>query len=477
MFDFSHCYYRFADDVVDRIDTLYNDTIFDVVELSVKNVPYKFVPLEQVANIKHESRDPQETPDDEFTYVDIGSVNTIKGKTKPEKMLGRDAKSSRIRRVIHKDEILVSTTRPTRNAICIVPSELDNQICTTGFAVLETKNEVLSEFLFYALRSNLSNMQFEKYCSGSGYPSINQEKDLPKIIVPKPDKNSQKEIIDKIKPLEIEAEELESIADYARVEASNLLLIELGLETPRNTNYFFRSGAEKESSAFFQFISNETDRLHFLFYHPKYAYLNNLIDKYKTVMLESICKETIHRGEQVTESENGTHLLLKTVHLKNGYIDFENAAKVTETVFNANPKAQVQKGDILITSTGYVSMGKVDIYNNNEPALVDGHISIIRPKDDYDPYFVTYFLRSHLGQLQVEKWWTGSSGQIELPQLDLAKFVIISNEPLPLKMQTKVANKVTEKLLKVQELESEAQSKRNEAKHMFEQFIFGKVNI
>lgn len=477
MFDFSHCYCRLPSEISNRLDALYNDTIFDVVEQSIRKSPYEFLRLGQVVTFKRESRNPLEAPEEEFTYVDIGSVNTIKGQTEPEKMIGRDAKSSRMRRVIHKGDLLVSTTRPTRNAICVVPDELDSQICSTGFAVLEAKPEVLPKFLFYALRCNLSTLQFEKYCSGSGYPAINQETDLPKILVPKPDKKAQETIIARLRPLEIEAEQLERNARQARAEADNALLIELGFEQPDRANYFFKSGAEKQSVAFFQFASDLTDRLHFLYHHPKYTYLSELTKKYQTVTLKSICREPIHRGEQVKEDESGIYLLLKTVHLKSGYIDFDNAARISAETFDSNAKAQVQKGDILLTSTGYVSIGKVDIYDRDLPALVDGHISIIRLNDDYDPFFVAYFLRSHLGQLQIEKWWTGSSGQIELPQTDIAKFTIISCENLPRKKQTQIADRITTKLVNAQDLEKKAREKRDEAKRIFEQFILGHLKL
>lgn len=477
MFEFSHCYYRLPDDVLNRLDSLYNDTIFDVVEQSIKKSPYEFLPLGQAVTFKRESRNPQETPEEEFTYIDIGSVDTINGLPEPYKMIGKDAKSSRVRRVIHKGNLLVSTTRPTRNAICIVPEDLDNQICSTGFAVLEPNSGILPKFLFYALRCNLSTLQFEKYCSGSGYPAINQETDLPRILIPRPSEKEQEKVVARLKPLEIEAEQFEKKAQQARREANNALLVELGFEQLNDVSYFFKSGVEKQSFAFYQFTQDLTDRLHFFYGHPKYDYLSRLTKKYKTVSLATICREPIHRGEQVKESENGTHTLLKTVHLKNGYIDFENAARISEETFDSNSKAQVQKGDILLTCTGYVSMGKVDIYNRDLPALVDGHISIIRLNDDYDPFFVTYFLRSHFGQLQIEKWWTGSSGQIELPQTDINRFDVISCESLSRKKQEQTAERITAKLVNAQDLEKKARAKRDETRQIFEQFILGHTKL
>ena len=223
--------------------------------------------------------------------------------------------------------------------------------------------------------------------------------------------------------------------------------------------------------AFYEFASDITDRLHFLFYHPKPSYLIELGMNYKTTLLESACREPIHRGEQVKEDENGTQILLKTVNLKNDHIDFDNATAISTETFESNPSAQAQNGDILLASTGYVSMGKVDIYDRELPSLVDGHISIIRLNDDYDAHFVAYFLRSHFGQLQMDKWWTGSSGQIELPQANIAKFIIISCQSLPRKQQSQIAERITRKLSKARESDAKAKTKRDESKQVFEQLV------
>jgi type I restriction enzyme S subunit len=477
MFNSFHCYYRLPRDISNRLDVLYNDTMFDAVEESIRRSPYEFVPLAEVATLKRESRNPQETPDEEFFYVDIGSINTAKGQAEPERMKGVDAKSSRMRRIIKKNQVLVSTTRPTRNAICIMPEELDDQICSTGFAVLETKPDMLPRFLFHSLRCNLSTMQFERHCSGSGYPAINQETDLPKIRIPKPDPEVQSRIVDRLVSLGIEADQLDLQAKQMREAASGTLLAELGFKQPEETHYFFKSGAENQSMAFYEFASDITDRLHFLFYHPKHIYLGELGKKYKTTILELACHEPIHRGEQVKGDENGTQILLKTVNLKNDHIDFDNVTAISTETFESNPSAQARNGDILLASTGYVSMGKVDIYDRESPSLVDGHISIIRLNDDYDAHFMAYFLRSHFGQLQIDKWWTGSSGQIELPQANIAELIIISCESLPRKQQSQIAERITRKFSKAQELDAKAKAKRDESKQVFEQLVLGRIVV
>ena len=479
MFDFSHGYHRFPDQLrASRLDALYNDTIFDVVEEYIGKARFPFIPLGEAVVFFNESRNPRENPDEEFLYVDIGSIDRVRGVPSPENMIGYQATSSRVRRVMHKGNLLVSMTRPTRNAICIVPDELDNQICSTGFAVLDCKPDVLNRFLFYALRSDMATWQFERLCSGSGYPAINQETDLPQIRVPKPDLESQREILKTLEPIEVEARRLDEKAAKTEGDIGQVLITELGIdiEPAESANYFFKAGTEKQALWFSVFPNEGTDRLHYLFLHSRYEALSVLCERYRTLSLAEICREPIVRGEQPEYDEVGTVTVLKTVDLKNGYIDYENALKVSEEFYDAHPAAHVHKGDILVASTGYVSMGKVDIYDRDEPAMVDGHISIVRVDDGYEPYFIAYFLRSHFGQLQFEKWFTGSSGQIEVQPYDLGRFLVPANDAkgIPPVDQRRIATAITQQLEEARILERRAAAKWREAREEFERIIFAK---
>ena len=216
--------------------------------------------------------------------------------------------------------------------------------------------------------------------------------------------------------------------------------------------------------------------MHYLFYHPKYEILEELGRRYKLVKLKDIVSELITRGEQPEYAEEGI-TVIKTVDLKNGRIDYENCLNVSEEFFEKyaknHPEGVLRKGDILIASTGYVSMGKVDVYERDKPAMADGHISILRVNTEYDPYFVAYYLRCHLGQIQFDKWWSGSSGQIEIQSEDLGEFLIpeSSDDGIPLDKQKEIAKEIAEKLKELLEMEKQANEKWEEAKKLFEKLV------
>jgi hypothetical protein len=142
--------------------------------------------LTKVSNLAHVSkiqRDPTLRPDETFLYVDIASIDVSSGTiTNPQELTGSEA-PSRARKVIRTSDVLVSTVRPTRGAIAVVPESLDNQICSTGFTVLRCKEGVDPYFLQFVLRLASTAEQFRKFSTGSSYPAI-LDGDVMKTLVP-----------------------------------------------------------------------------------------------------------------------------------------------------------------------------------------------------------------------------------------------------------------------------------------------------
>ncbi|MBL4774971.1 MAG: hypothetical protein JKY87_02805 [Mariprofundus sp.] len=85
----------------------------------------------------------------------------------------------------------------------------------------------------------------------------------------------------------------------------------------------------------------------------------------------------------------------------------------------------IQCGDVLINGTGVGTIGRCAPYLRNHEALPDNHVTILRPSDEsIDPVYLSVFLNSIAGQSQIDQWFRGSSGQIELYPDDIAKFTI-----------------------------------------------------
>ena len=149
----------------------------------------------------------------EFKYVDIGSVSFEKGIEKYETMLFKDA-PSRARRIVKKDDVIISTVRTYLKAIAIIPDEKD-LIVSTGFAVL-TPTKINSRYLGYVVKSEYFINLVSANSVGVLYPSINSNKLINFMIVIPPD-NEQEEIADyldkKISPIDFLITEKEKLVN------------------------------------------------------------------------------------------------------------------------------------------------------------------------------------------------------------------------------------------------------------------------
>lgn len=126
------------------------------------------------------------------------------------------------------------------------------------------------------------------------------------------------------------------------------------------------------------------------------------------------------RGTQPDYGESGLPVV-NSKHVNKGEvrIDADNRfAIVDEKILLIEP------GDVLINGTGVGTIGRAAPYLHKSKSVPDNHVTVLRPADGIDPVYLSVFLNSMAGQLQVAQRLHGSSGQIELYPNDIAQFVI-----------------------------------------------------
>ena len=121
---------------------------------------------------KTETVDPLRSPDAEFDYIDVSSISNqtfrIQG---TQRLRGKDA-PSRARRLVRVNDVLFATVRPTLRRIAIVPDELHNQVCSTGYFVLRPKPGFDHRFVFYWLFTEDFMGRMEGLQKGASYPAV-----------------------------------------------------------------------------------------------------------------------------------------------------------------------------------------------------------------------------------------------------------------------------------------------------------------
>ncbi|WP_028347822.1 restriction endonuclease subunit S [Bradyrhizobium murdochi] len=135
-------------------------------------------------------------------------------------------------------------------------------------------------------------------------------------------------------------------------------------------------------------------------------------------------------GTVLDDAKNGTVstrpvCALKSIAVRWGYVDLSSARSVSRSFHEKKKeKSGVVNGDLLINSTGDGTIGRVAVYNEQFPALVDGHITIVRLKNPKLAWYIAAYLLSKEGQRQIYRYINGSSGQVEIYPQDIARLWI-----------------------------------------------------
>ncbi len=125
------------------------------------------------------------------------------------------------------------------------------------------------------------------------------------------------------------------------------------------------------------------------------------------------------RGKQPVYSKQGLQVVNSKHVQPNNVVLERNRTAIANTV----TELKIRYGDILMNGTGRGTLGRVAPYLFDGQAIPDNHVTILRSKT-LDPAYLSFYLNSQVGQLQVEMHQRGTSGQLELYPFDIRKFLV-----------------------------------------------------
>lgn len=166
--------------------------------------------------------------------------------------------------------------------------------------------------------------------------------------------------------------------------------------------------------------SERIDAEHF---RPDYVRNEALVNKFPSRPLREVAL-SIARGTQPQYEEDGEFPVLRTVNVQNGYISETRQEFVDAEFWAKNARGQVMQNDVLITSTGVGTLGRVTYNPHSTPYFADGHITIVRDVREHNPQFIALFLQTKIGLSLIERRYRGSSGQIEIYPDDIGDIPI-----------------------------------------------------
>ena len=118
---------------------------------------------------------PFDSPDDDFTYLDISSIDNQMAKVVwPKVYVGKEA-PSRARQLVRAGDILFSTVRTYLRNIATVTVDLDRAVASTGFCVVRPSKHLDPRFAFHFLQTDQFIADMNPLQRGTNYPAVRNE--------------------------------------------------------------------------------------------------------------------------------------------------------------------------------------------------------------------------------------------------------------------------------------------------------------
>lgn len=153
---------------------------------------YDLVKIGIAFNFPSKSWKKKEYTKETFRYIELGAIDENFGITKVKEIDLKKA-PSRATQQIKKGDLLIGTTRPYLKRFAIVSEEYDNDICSSGFSVIEPDTRYDLNYLKEFLMSYYGIEQLKNRMTGGTYPAITNS-ELKEILIPFPNPTIQMKI-------------------------------------------------------------------------------------------------------------------------------------------------------------------------------------------------------------------------------------------------------------------------------------------
>ncbi|HMU46476.1 MAG TPA: restriction endonuclease subunit S [Chitinophagaceae bacterium] len=299
-------------------------------------------------------------PNDEFSYLDINSIdNTINRITDPKKYKYSEA-PSRAQQIVKAGDTLFSTVRTYLKNIAQVDSQYDNQIASTGFCVIRPASPLNKKYFFYLCLSKAFLEKLNELQRGSSYPAV-RNSDVLNQLVPLPPLNEQNRIVEKLDELlsELEKgkEQLQTSLEQLKVYRQSIL------------KHAFEGKVEFDGK-----FKNED-------------WINT--------SLSGVCSEITDGSHFSPKAVSEGYPYITVKDIQNDIIDFENSLKISKIDFDklVYNGCKPNKGDVLFSKDGTV--GKVSLIDYEKDFVVLSSIAILRTNTSIiDSRLLFYALKS-----------------------------------------------------------------------------------
>ena len=123
----------------------------------------------------------------------------------------------------------------------------------------------------------------------------------------------------------------------------------------------------------------------------------------QAIVLGDWLAEPIRRGMQPEYDDDGDVIVINSQHVGKTHVELDDNRRASACFCGAkSARGVVRPYDVLLNSTGYITIGRCQTLLDDVLAVVDSHVSIIRPQPGLDPVYLGLFLNSLPGQMQTD---------------------------------------------------------------------------
>ena len=407
----------------------------------------------------------QKKPDENFSYIDIGSIDNKKNKLGECKILSPEKAPSRARKLVNIGDIIYSTVRPYLLNTCIIDRIINPKpIVSTGFAVITTNNIDINKYIFKVLLSPMFNdyANDRENAKGVAYPAINDTK-LKMAIIPLPPLAEQKRIVEKLDNVLANIDELKANEEKLSILQKNFpdRLKKSILQSAIQGKLTEQLATDDNVEDLLQAIKEEKELLIKEKKIKKQKPLPEITEEeipfaipesWKWVRLGEITSikggKRIPVGKKLTTVNTG-YKYIRVADMKNGTVIDTDIHYIDEEIYKKISAYTISKNDVYITCAG--TIGRIGIV----PDFFDG-ANLTENADKIILYFINklwlcYALNSEAIQNQIRNVTT-KVGQPKLAIKRIENMII----PLPpLAEQKRIVEKLDKLLVDIEELKIE----------------------
>ena len=313
--------------------------------------------------------------------------------------------------LLQSDDIIISA-RGTVGAMAMVPFPMAfNQSCYG----LRGKPELVDQcFLYYLVKHNVHVLQ--KNTHGSVFDTITR---------------------DTFSGIEVDIPSLQE----QRAVAATLKILDDKIELNNRINENLEEQAQAIYKAWFcnYLLTDGTQPLNW----------------HDTTIGELTC--LVVRGITPKYNDDTDQVVLNQKCIRNHMIDLTPARHHLPKAIN---EKRLERGDLLINSTGEGTLGRVaQVWFTPENLTVDSHVTIVRPKSIELQNYIGLWGLTH--ETEIEALHTGSTGQTELPRERVKAMELLLPDAVTLSKFNEIVTPITQCIVKNQEENARLTDMRN----------------